>query len=54
MKERIVRVQGESGDGFQNLVALSGKCGGDIRGQPVGPMARYADLNDKAGPRRRA
>ena len=54
MKERIMRGRGKSGDSFQNLVALSGKCGGDIGGQPVGPMARYADLNDKAGPRRRA
>ena len=30
MKERIVRAGGESGDSFQNLVALSGKSGGDI------------------------
>jgi hypothetical protein len=32
MKERIVRAGGESGDSFQNLVALSGKSGGDVGG----------------------
>jgi hypothetical protein len=46
MNERIVRAGGQSGDGFQNLFALAGKIGGVLRRKPVGPVARYADLND--------
>jgi hypothetical protein len=53
MEQRIVGAKSKRSNGLENLFALSWQDGRDLGRQAVGPMARYADLNHQAGPRRR-